>query len=793
VSSFLLDLKHGLRMQLRSPGFALMAILTLALGVGAATAIFSVVNGVVLRPLPFRDPDRLVQIFETNSQSNEFATSEANFLDMRSRSQALADVAAIREDSRNVDSDGEPEQLAVGSVSANFFSLLGVQPALGIGFEPGDDAPGRPAARIVLTDALWRTRFAGNRQIVGTTLRLDGQAYEIVGVLPPGFDFPDQRRAYVPLGANPAISRSQHLLTPLGRLAPGVSLAQARADLGALAAHLAQEYPESNKGWGMRVELLRDIIVGPNVARTVWVLWAAVMLLLAVACVNVANLLMARAMTRQHEITVRVALGASRRRLLSQLVAESLPLAAGGGALGVLLAWRAVDLLRRLGVGDVPRLEEIAIDGRVLAFAALAAAACAFLFGLAPMLQLSASELRPAIAGGRATTGRAGRRAADVLVAAQMALALVLLVGAGLMMKSFFALTRVDPGFRTDHVLQVGVALSPAAYKPPQMIQIYRAIDEELAALPGVDAVGGISIAPESGNNTYTRFLLADRPQRDDEFIMANWRSPTAGYFRALGIPLVRGRMVNPADYDLESRAALVNQTAARRWWPGADPIGKMLTPAARKELHYTVVGVVGDVRDVSLDAAPDATVYMTGRNWPTMTFMVHTAGDPMSLATAVRDRVHRVNPNIPVTLATLDQALATSIAQPRFAGTILALFAGVALTLAMMGIFGVISFAVAQQTREIGVRMALGARRGDIVRMVVRHGLLLAAAGVVAGLAGAVAATRVLASLLYAVGATDPAVFAAVTLLLALVALGASLLAARRATAIDPMVAMRA
>ncbi len=793
MTSFFLDFKHGLRILLRSPGFTLMAVVTLGLGVGAATAIFSVVDGVLLKPLPYRAPDRLVYLFETNKQSDEFSTSEATFLDMRAQSQSLADVAAVRYDTRNVDSDGDPEQLAIGAVSANFFALLGVAPALGGGFERDDDAAGHPSARIVLTDGLWRARFAADANVVGLTIRLDGQSYVVVGVMPPRFDFPDHMRAYVPLGANPANSRSQHVLSAVGRLKPDVTLAQARADMSALALRLGQQYPESNRNWGMRVVGFADYLVGPAVARTIWVLWAAVMLLLAMACVNVANLLMAKATTRQHEITVRVALGASRRQILSQLLAESLPLSLAGGGLGVLLASLGVDLLRRLGGENVPRLDEVAVDGRVLAFAAVTAAASALVFGLLPMLQISASELRPAVAGGRATAGRAGRRTIDALVATQMALALVLLVGAGLMMKSFLALTRVDPGFRSDHVLEVGVALSPTAYKPEQMIQIYHAVDRELATLPGVDAVGGVSIAPESDGNTYTRFLVSDRPQRDDEFLMANWRSPTAGYFRAMGIPLVRGRLVTDADYTLDSRVALVNVTAARRFWPDADPIGKMVTPYARKELHYTVVGVVGDLRDVALATPPDATVYLSGRNWPTMTFMVHSAGDPMTLAAAARARVHAVNPNIPVKLASLEETLSTSIAQPRFAGTMLAIFSWVALTLAVMGIFSVISFSVAQQTREIGIRMALGARRGDVLWMVLGRGVVLAAIGIAAGLTGALACTRVLASLLFGVRATDPAVFAAVTALLALVALAASWLAARRATAVDPMVALRA
>ena len=794
MTSFLVDLKHGLRILLRSPAFAAMAVVTLALGIGAASAIFSVVSGVLLKPLPFADPDRIVAIFETNSQTNAFSTSEPNFLSMRAESRSLSDVAALRWDTRNLVSDGDPQQLNVVAMSTNLFSLLGVSPARGAGFSADDDRPGHPATRIILTDALWRSRFGADPNIVGRAIRLDADAFTVVGVMPPRFDFPGGGvHAYVPLGADPSTARAQHLLAAYGRLARRVSLSQARADMDALALRLGQQYPESNRNWGIRLITLQESIVGPTVERTVWVLWAAVMLLLSMACVNVANLVMAKATTRQQEITIRAALGASRWRILRQLVAESLPLSLAGGALGVALAAAGVAVLRRLGTENVPRIDEIAVDGRVLAFAVASAAASALVFGLAPLVQLRSSELRPAIgSGGRTTGGRTRRRTIDALVAAQMALALVLLVGAGLMMKSFFALTRVDPGFRSDHMLEVGVALSPTAYKPPEMLQIYRRIEQELGALPGVDAVGATSVAPESDGNTYTRFIPSDRAMRDDEFLMANWRSVTAGYFRALAIPLLRGRMLTPGDYDLDSRVALVNAAAAKRFWPNDDPIGKVVTPYARKELHYTVVGVVGDIRDVALATPPDATVYMSGRSWPQMTFLVHTSAQQRSLGAAVRDRVRTVSANIPVTLTTLDETLATSVAQPRFTGTMLAIFSWVALALAMMGIFSVISFSVAQETREIGIRMALGAQRGDILWMMLRCGLLLAIVGIVIGVGGAIGCTRLLASLLFAVGATDPSVFAAVTALLALVALGASFLAARRATAVSPMEALR-
>ena len=527
--------------------------------------------------------------------------------------------------------------------------------------------------------------------------------------------------------------------------------------------------------------------------RTVWILWAAVMLLLAMACVNVANLLMAKATTRQHEVTVRVALGASRARILRQLLTESLPLSLAGGALGVLLAWLGVELLRRLGTDYVPRIDEIAIDWHVLVFAALAAAGSAVVFGLAPLVQLSSSELRPAIgSGGRTTSGRTRRRTIEGLVALQMAMALVLLVGAGLMMKSFFALTRVNPGFRTSHILEVGVALSPTQYKADQMIQVYKTIDRELSSLPGVDAVGAISIAPESGNDTYTRFVASDWPLNEDEFLMAHWRSPTPGYFRALAIPLVRGRLMEEADFSLDRRNAIVNQTAAKRWWPDADPIGKTVTPSARKDLHYTVVGVVGDVLDVTLNAEPDAMVYLLGRNWPAMTFLVHTAGEPTALAGAARERLRQVNPNIPDDARHArphagDVGGAAALRQ-HDAGDLLVggVDAGDDGHLQRHLVLGGAADARNRHPhgarRAAARRLAHGARArrradGDRNRGRARRRVRLHAR------ARQPALQR---------RAIDAGVYAAVTLLLALVALGATYLAARKATRVEPSVALR-
>jgi predicted permease len=557
--------------------------------------------------------------------------------------------------------------------------------------------------------------------------------------------------------------------------------------MSGLALRLGQLYPDTNRNWGIRLITLQESVVGASVTRTVWVLWGAVMLVLVMACANVANLLMAKATTRQHEVTVRLALGATRMRIVRQLLTESLLLSCAGGALGAVLAAFGVDFLRSLGVENVPRLDEITVDGRVLTFAAIVAMGSAIAFGLAPALQGFSTALTTTAP---RTTHRG--RLISVLVSMEVALAMVLLVGAGLMMKSLLALTHVDPGFRTDHMLEVSVALPTGAYPPPKMMQLYRALDEQLATLPGVDASGGVTIAPVIDGNAYTRFIASGRPVRDDEFLMANWRTTTPGFFAAMGIPLLQGRLLTMSEFDPDARVCLINHKAAERFWPGENPLGKIVTPYARKELHYTVVGVVGDIRDVALNTPPDATVYLSGRPWPAMTYLLHTRDEPTALGPAVRERVRTVSPNLPVTIRTLRETLATSLAQPRFSGAMLTIFSWVALLLAMMGIFGVLSFSVAQKTREIGIRVALGAQRADVLRMVLGKGFRLAAIGIAGGLLGAFFGTRVLQSLLYEVRPTDPWIFAAVVVLLGAVALVASYLAARKALRVDPIIALR-
>jgi predicted permease len=789
----MLDLKHALRMLRKTPGLSLLAITTLALGIGAATALFSVLSGVVLNPLPFREPDRLLRIFETNPQTDSFTTSEANFLDMRAQTRTLFDIAAVRSDARNLTSDGEPQTLSLGAVSANLFDLLGVPPALGTGFAAEDDTPGNPARRIVLGHALWRSRWGGDPGVVGRAISLDGQLYTVAGVMPPGFDYPGGIQAYVPLGASKSSLRAQHLLVAVGRLAPGIRLAQARSDMNGIATEFARLYPASNRNWGIRLLPLRDDIIGPPVARTMWVLFGAVMLVLVMACANIANLLMAKATTRTHEVTLRLALGATRWRIVRQLLTESALLALAGAALGVGLASIGVSLLRGVSFDQIPRLDQIGIDGRVLAFTAAVAFASAIAFGLAPALQGLSPQLHATLGSGPRTAGNKKRhRLIGILVSAEIALAMVLLVGAGLMMKTVVALTHVNPGFRVDHMLQAAIALPPTAYKGEQMIQLYRELDRELASLPGVDGAGGISVAPELDGNTYTRFLASGRPQRDDEFLMANWRTTTPNFFSAMAIPLLQGRLITDGEFNPDARVALVNRTAAERWWPGDNPLGKIVTPYARQELHYTVVGVVGDVRDVALNTPPDAAVYFAGRPWPAMTYFIHTTGEPGALAAAVRARVRSVSPNLPVTITTLRQTLSNSIVQPRLSGALLAIFSWVALALALTGIFGVISFSVAQQTREIGIRMALGAQPADVLRVFLRRGFLLAGIGVSVGLAGALASMRLLQSLLFGVAPTDPWILGGVALLLGAVAVLASYLAARKAVRVEPLVALR-
>jgi putative ABC transport system permease protein len=790
------DLKYGFRLLVKSPGFTAMAVIALALGIGANTAIFSVVNAVLLRPLPFKEPDRLVRMWETNPQSSTFSTSDPNFLDFRSQNQVFEEMGAWRYQAMNLIERDEPQQILATAVSASVFPMLGVTPALGRTFNSDEDRVGGNNRVIVLGDGLWRRSFGADAQVLGKNITLDSQTYTVIGVMPRDFDFPQAVQAWVPLAANASSNRANHMLGAAGRMKPGITLEQARTEMQSIATRLSKQYPESNGGWGARLASFSEWLIGPAFERTVWVLLAAVALVLLIACANVANLLLAKATTRQKEIAIRAALGASRVRLARQLLTESALLALLGGSAGLLLSVWGIEVVRSMGRGNVPRLNEVSVDPRVIAFACAAALLSAGIFGLAPALHMWKSDVHRNLGDGTRSSASGTRgRARSALVVGEIALAMVLLISAGLMMKSFVSLLQLNPGFRADHVLMANVALPASRYKPPQRAAFFRQLMEHLAAVPGVQQVGAINIGPLSGGSTATQVTIPGRtPASRDEFLSANWRTVTPGYFAAMGVPLQRGRLLNDDDAgDGRPPTLIINQTMARRWWPNEDPVGKTVLPEGNKT-PYTIVGVVGDVRDVSLNTEPAPTMYFSyGGGWPSMTILVHSTADPSAVANAMREQVHSLDRTLPLTaVGSLQEAISASVAQPRFSTVLLGTFSALALLLAVVGIYGVVSYSVTQRTFEIGIRMALGAQQSDVLKLVLGHGLALVGIGVAVGLIAALASTRILKTLLFGVSATDPLVFTAIVALLAGVALLASYIPARRATRVDPMVALR-
>ena len=790
------DLVYAGRQLRKAPLFTAIAVLTLALGIGATTAIFSVVDAVVLRPLPYPEPERLVRLWESNPQTDEFSVSDPNFLDWRQSNRSFTDMAAIRYASFTLAGDGEPVRIDVAAVSASFFSLLGVRLELGRAFLPEEDRPGGPPV-VLLGHRLWQERFGADPGIVGKSVRLDGRSFTVLGVVPADFRFLPWAQIWIPLAPDAAAERDDHWLDVVARLKPGVSVTQARADMDALAARLAVRYPDSNREWGAHLVPLPEVIVGPQVTRTMLALFAAVGLLLLMACVNVSNLLLARASVRGREMGLRAALGAGRGRLLRQLLTESVLLSLVGAAVGLGVARGAVALLQALGPEGVPRLDEVVLDGRVLAFTAAAALLTGVLFGLAPALQASRTDLYALLQQGGRTALVGGRRLRDGLVVGELALAMVLLIGAGLMIGSFLRLQRVETGYRTQDVLAVPIELPEREYPPERRMLAVRDVQERIAALPGVRAVGATNAPPFGGFRPANRFAVEGREARpDDEYLSADWRAVTPGFFPALGIPLRRGRFLTAEDRHGAPEAIVISETLAARLWPDADPVGRRLLWGGAGGQPLTVVGVVGDVRDMELEAAPHSVVYLPHAQFPwlSMTLMIHTEGNPAGLPAAIRRALHDQDASLPLPeIRPLAASLDGALGAPRFRMLLFAFFAAVALVLAVTGVYGVMTFAVTSRTRDIGIRLALGARPGGILALVLRRGLLLTGVGIALGCAGAFALTRFLASLLFGTTPTDPVVFATVALLLAAVATCAGLFPAGRAAAIDPRLTLGA
>ncbi len=800
------DVRYAMRSLRRSPLTVGAALLALALGIGANCAIFSVVDGVLLEPLPYPDPGRIVLLNESNPGMGypTFSVASQNFLDWRQQSRSFTALAALDTASVNLTGRGEPEKLRAATVSAELWQVLGaarMRGGVGRVFTAAEDTPANHHV-AVLANGFWRRRFGADPAIVGRSLTLDGESYTVVGVAPPRFDIPGHRDLWLPLAVDPAkADRANHTFSVLGRLRPGVSLASATTEMVGIAGRLARLFPATNEGWSVRLIGLKEKMVQP-IRPALLVLVAAVAAVLLIACLNVANLLLVRMAARERELALRTALGAGRGRLVRLVLTESVLLSLGGGFLGFLLAVWGVHALVALGGNKIPRADSIAVDWKALAFTLGVAVGTGLLFGLVPALQGSGRHLQAALKeGGRAVAGGArGRLARQALVLSEVAVALVLLVGAGLLMKSFSRLQSLDPGFRSQGVLTVALAPPRLRYREPkQQLAFYRELLARVAQLPGVDHAGTAYPLPLGNDVMILNFAVGDRPfPRPQDAPAANVRFVSPGFFRTLGVRLLKGRVFDDHDTDATLPVAILNRALADKLWPGGEALNKRLTlddPHDKNVRWMTVVGVVGDVRHLSLDRDPGDEIYTAQLQspLPNATLVVHTAGDPRALAAPIRRVVQDLDRDLPVDQAqTMDDVVAASLASNRFNTVLLGLFAGLALVLAAVGVYGVVSYTVDQRTHEIGIRMALGAHRDDVLGLVLGQGMILVLIGLGLGLAGAFAATRQLSSLVYGVSTNDPWTFAIVALVLAAVGLAANFLPARRATRLDPLIALR-
>ena len=805
------DLTYALRQLRRSPGFSLVAALTLALGIGANTAIFSLVDAVLLRPLPYEEPDRLVIVnhFYPSLDGLEASVSAPGFRDYRDESGVFASAAAQTGAGLNVTGIGDPQRIEASRVSAQFFTTFGARAALGRTFLAEEDEPGRNRV-VVLGHGTWQRLFGGDARVIGRPMTINGEPHEIVGVMPPSFRDFFHRRAelWVPLALTAeqyAGGRTSEWLNVVGRLAPGITPEQAKRRMADFATRLKEAEPQSYPpDWTLAVTPLAERATG-GVRKALLMLLGAVGLVLLIACANVANLLLARGASRGKEIAIRTALGAGRGRIVRQLVTESMLLALAGGALGVGLAWTTIRWVTSLEAVEMPVGTDVRIGGPVLLFTLGVALLTGFVFGLAPALQLARTDLNGTLKeGGRsAAADRGGHVARRALVVLETALALTLLVGAGLLIRSFARLQAVDPGFASENLLTFNVALPQAKYtSDTARMAFFEELLPRLAALPGVRSVGATSVLPFSGGGNTRSFMIEGyEPPPDQQDPWGDFRVVTSDYLRTLGAPLLEGRYFTEQDGGPDAPGvAIVDDEMVRRYWPNEDPIGKRLSlgrTAAGERVWRTVVGVVGHTKHESLDADARVQLYIPYRQSGGSGFMtvaMRTAGDPLALAAAARRTVQGIDPDQPIaSIATMDQLLAESVGERRFSMTLVGAFAGMALLLASLGIYGMVAFAVSQRTREIGVRMALGARPRDVLSLVTWQGMQPVLLGVVLGVGAAFAATRLLESMLYGVGAADPLTFASVVGVLVLAALLASVLPARRATRIDPTRALQA
>ena len=814
MDSLIKDIRFGLRSLAKRPAFTAIAVITLALGIGANSAIFSVVNAVLLRPLPFKDPDRLMVVWERRESSgnSNLPLSGHEYSAFKERTNVFEALTIVQPNGLNLTGRGDPSMVDVLEVSTEYFSVIGVPPMLGRTFAPGEDGGGG-AKVVVLGHKLWTQRFGSDPNVLNQTVRMNDQSYTVVGVMPSLELMPD---VLVPIDLRGELRKvGRHSYQVIGRLKPGVTRDQAQAEVAHVAQQVEQEFPDANRGHGVQIVGMHEVVTG-GAQLPLLTLFAAVGFVLLIACANVANLLLSRAATRQREMAIRTALGASRWRLIRQTLVESLLLAVCGGGVGLLAAVWLVTLLSRITAVNIPRLDKISIDNRVLLATFGFSILTGLLTGLAPAWRNSEPRLAQWIKDGvRGSFSPGRRRISSALVVAEVSLAVVLLVGGGLMLKSFVQLLRVNPGFQPHHVLRLDFALPETKYREPQqLLAFYNELIVRLQALPGVESVGATTNTPLGPAESWSGFAIEGRPAPPPgNHQQAAVRTVSDDYFRTMQIPLRKGRFFNSSDARVAlplirwfeqqplpehfddpqaAPAIIINETMARLYWPNEDPVGRRMRIIFSPWL--TIVGVVGDVHHTGLNTPPNPEMYLSQLQEPqsSMAVLARTTGDPLQLAAAAREQLRAMDKDQPVTVTTMDQLYANSLAGQRFNTLLLGIFAAVALLLAMIGVFGVINYSVTQRTHELGIRIALGAQRRDVFKLVVGQGLLLALVGVGVGAAGAVAVTRLITGLLYGVSPTDGPTLVVVSLLVTAVAFLACYLPARRATRVDPLIALR-
>jgi putative ABC transport system permease protein len=803
METLIQDLRYGVRVLLKRPAFTAIIVLALAIGIGANTAIFSVINAILLRPLPYKNPDRISMIWLDNKKLgvDQDWHSYPNYMDYKEQNQSFEDMAAFNDRSFNLTGAGEPVRVTGVWATASMFPVMGVEPALGRAFAVEEEEPGKDLV-VVISNGLWQRLFGADRDVVGRPINLNGVDRTIIGVMPPGFSFPEKEtEIWVPLALSPQRkqARGAFSLKAVGRLKPGVTIEQARADMGAIATRLQEQYPNM-AGYGVNLVPLHEQVTG-KVRPALLVLLVAVAFVLLIACANVANLLLARAAVREREMAIRAALGARRSRIVRQLLTESVVLAILGGVAGLLIATWGLDVLIALSPPDTPRLEQVGVDVRVMAFTLGVSLLTGLVFGLVPALESSKPDMNESLKeGGRGSTGgRRGSRVRNLLVVSEIALSLVLLICAGLMIRSFVRLQAFDLGFNPNNLITMHVQLPGSKYRNEQQaVEFFQRLFKRLESAPGVQAAGGISSIFLSDTPNSTTFTIEGRPpQPDAERVEVPVDGVTSNYFRVMGIPLLKGREFDDRDVIGSTPVAIINETFARRFFADEDPVGKRFVygnPDPRNP-WITIVGVVADTRRTGFEKAVRPETFLPQYQNPdtALTIVARTASDPAGFANTLRGEVWAVDKDQAVyDIKTMDQTLSEMTSRRRFTMTLLGVLAGAALILAAMGIYGVISYSVTQRTHEIGIRLAMGAQTSDVLRLIVGQAARLAFEGVSVGLVASFSLTRFMSSLLYGVSATDPLTFAAISLVLTGVALGASYVPARRAMRVDPIVALR-